>query len=122
MEGARPILSQDMLFETLNALNIGALNLADVRYCEILLMSFEWVEQMDWTVQEVTEAHSDPKKVLENVPQEVNSVETSCQDGNVGRQGSYPCTTISNLQLKYRKTITHNPQKSSWMEVCQLRN
>lgn len=41
MDGAGLILRQDMLFETLNALNIVALNLADVRYCEILLMSFE---------------------------------------------------------------------------------
>ena len=36
--------------------------------------------------------------------------------------GSSPCTITSKLQLKYRKIITQNHQKSSWMEAWQLWN
>ena len=37
---------------------------------------------------------------------------TSSQDGGISKHGSPPCKTASQLQLKYRTTITQNGQKS----------
>ena len=44
------------------------------------------------------------------------------QDRGIGRCCSPLCTTTSKLHLKYRTTITQNCQKSSWVEVWQLRS
>ena len=43
-------------------------------------------------------------------------------DSNKGKHSSSLCTTTSKLQLKYRRTITREHEKWSWMEVWQLRN
>ena len=39
--------------------------------------------------------------------------ETSGQGSGIGKHSSPPYTTTSKLQLKYRKTITQNHQKSN---------
>ena len=39
--------------------------------------------------------------------------QTSGQDGGIGKHGSPPHTSMSKLQLKYRKIITQNHQKQS---------
>ena len=50
------------------------------------------------------------------------NIKASSEDGFISRYGSPLNIITSKSQLKYRTLITQELQKSSWMEIWQLRN